>query len=250
MADDGIAGSTAVVTGASRGFGGAIGAALVGAGARVVGVARDGARLAEQRARYGDRFTPVAADAADAVVAGKVIDDYRPRIVVLNAGANPLARPLHQHTWETFSRTWEVDVRQAFHWTREALLAPLEPGSAVIAVSSGAALRGSPLSGGYAGAKATVRFIASYAAEEAAREDLGIRFIALLPQLTAATDLGRDGVAAYARRAGVDVATFARRSGFTLTPDQVAQSVLDLVRDPSFDRVSYVVTPAGLAPVN
>jgi NAD(P)-dependent dehydrogenase (short-subunit alcohol dehydrogenase family) len=250
MAKDDITGSTAVVTGASRGFGRAIGSALAEAGARVVGVARDGARFTEQQARYGDRFTPVAADAADPVVAGKLIDSYRPRIVVLNAGANPLARPLHQHTWESFSRTWEVDVQQAFHWAREALLAPLEPGSTVVAVSSGAALSGSPLSGGYAGAKATVGFIAAYAAEEAAREKLGIRFIALLPQLTAATDLGRDGVAAYARRAGVDVATFVERSGLTLTPEQVAKSVLDLTSDSSFDRVSYLVTTAGLNPVN
>jgi hypothetical protein len=35
---------------------------------------------------------------------------------------------------------------------REALLAPLAPGSTVISLSSGAALCGSPLSGGYAGA--------------------------------------------------------------------------------------------------
>jgi hypothetical protein len=33
----------------------------------------------------------------------------------------------------------------------------------VLTISSGAALRGSPLSGGYAGAKATVRFISAYA---------------------------------------------------------------------------------------
>jgi NAD(P)-dependent dehydrogenase (short-subunit alcohol dehydrogenase family) len=52
-----------------------------------------------------------------------------------------------------------VDVQHAFHWTREALLRPLEPGSTVIAVSSGAALRGSPISGGYAGAKAAIRFL-------------------------------------------------------------------------------------------
>lgn len=250
MAKDDIAGATAVVTGASRGFGSAIAAALVEAGTQVVGVARDGARLAEQQARYGERFTPVSADVADPVVAGKLIETYQPGILVLNAGANPLARPLHRHTWQTFSRTWEVDVQQAFHWTREALLAPLAPGSTVIAVSSGAALRGSPLSGGYAGAKATVRFIASYAAEESAREELGVRFIALLPQLTAATDLGRDGVAAYARRAGMDSATFVERSGFSLTPEQVGKSVLDLASDPGFDQVAYLVTPAGLNPVN
>ena len=72
--------------------------------------------------------------------------------------------PLQDQTWETFSANWNVDVAQAFHWTRHALRRPLAPGSSVIAMSSGAAVNGSPLSGGYAGAKATVRFIASYAA--------------------------------------------------------------------------------------
>jgi hypothetical protein len=71
-----------------------------------------------------------------------------------------------------------------FGWTREALLLPLEPGSTVIAFSSGAVLAGSPLSGGYAGAKATVKYIAGYAADEAERAGLGLRFCAVLPQLT------------------------------------------------------------------
>lgn len=53
-----------------------------------------------------------------------------------------------------------------FEWVREALLAPLAPGSTVITMSSGAALAGSPLSGGYAGAKAAIRFPTSYAAAE------------------------------------------------------------------------------------
>src|SRR5215470_7348098 len=158
-----LSGSTALVTGASRGFGRGVAIALAGAGANVVGVARHRAALEEVRALIGDGFTPVAADAA---VAGKLTDAYRPRVLVLAAGAPPLSRPLHRQTWETFSSTWNVDVRQVFHWLREALLRPLEPGSVVIAFSSGAALRGSPLSGGYAGAKATIRFISGYAADE------------------------------------------------------------------------------------
>jgi NAD(P)-dependent dehydrogenase (short-subunit alcohol dehydrogenase family) len=88
-------------------------------------------------------------------------------------------RPLQHHTWDTFNRNWEVDVRQAFHWIREALLLPLAPQSTVIALSSGAALFGSPLSGGYAGAKATIRFITAYGADESSRAGLGIRFISL-----------------------------------------------------------------------
>jgi hypothetical protein len=51
-----------------------------------------------------------------------------------------------------------------------------EPGSVVIALCGGAAVNGSPPSGGYAGANATVRFITSYAAAESGRDALSIRF--------------------------------------------------------------------------
>ncbi len=155
--------TTAIVTGASRGFGRAIAEALVVAGVTVVGVARDRARLEALAAQLGDRFIPVVGDASDATLAGLLIDEHRPRMLVLNAGASPLTEPLQHQTWQTFSRNWDVDVQHVFHWTRKALLRPLDPGSIVIALSSGAALRGSPLSGGYAGAKATIRFTAAYA---------------------------------------------------------------------------------------
>jgi hypothetical protein len=69
--------------------------------------------LEDLRAELGAGFTPVVADAADPVSAGQLIDQYRQRTLVLNAGASPLARPLHQHTWQTFSRNWEVDVQLA-----------------------------------------------------------------------------------------------------------------------------------------
>ena len=244
-----LSATTAIVTGASRGFGRAIATALSHAGAHVVGVARDGNRLEEVRTQLGDSFTPVVADAADPVAAGKLIDTYQPRTLVLNAGASPLSRPIHHHTWETFSRNWQVDVAHVFNWTREALLRPLAPGSVVVAFSSGAALAGSPLSGGYAGSKATIRFVTSYAASESERNALGIRFTAVLPQLTPATDLGAAAVAAYAAREGVDVATAVERRGPVLTTDQVGKAVVDLATDPSLDREAYLLSAAGLAPV-
>jgi NAD(P)-dependent dehydrogenase (short-subunit alcohol dehydrogenase family) len=244
-----LSGATALVTGASRGFGRATAIALAKAGAEVVGVARDRARLEDLRADLGVGFTPVVADAADPVAAGQLIDRYRPRVLVLNAGASPLARPLHRQTWQTFSRNWEVDVQHAFHWTREALLRPLDPGSVVIAMSSGAAVNGSPLSGGYAGAKATIRFLARYAAAESEREGLGIRFISVLPQLTPATDLGSAAVAAYAARQGEDIATFLEKSGQALTPEQVGQSLVELATDQAHDRDAYLLTAAGLSPL-
>ena len=244
-----LSGTTAIVTGASRGFGRGIAIALAQAGANVVGVARDRTRLEDLRARLGGGFTPVVADATDPVIAGQLLDEYRPRTLVLNAGATPLPRPLHQHTWQTFSRNWDVDVQHVFGWTREALLRPLEPGSVVIALSSGAALRGSPLSGGYSGAKAAIRFIAAYAADESGRAALGIRFISVLPQLTSATGLGAAGVAAYAARQGIDVATFLEGLGPALTPEHAGKAVIDLAAGSGHDHDSYLLTAAGLTPV-
>jgi NAD(P)-dependent dehydrogenase (short-subunit alcohol dehydrogenase family) len=244
-----FSGMTALITGASRGFGRGIAIALAQAGANVVGVARDRTRLEELRTQLGVGFTPVVADATDPVIAGQLLDEYRPRTLVLNAGATPLPRPLHQHTWQTFSRNWEVDVQHVFGWTREALLRPLEPGSVVIALSSGAALRGSPLSGGYSGAKAAIRFIATYAADESERAALGIRFISVLPQLTPATGLGAAGVAAYAARQGIDVATFLEGFGPALTPEQAGKAVIDLAAGSGHDQDSYLLTAAGLTPI-
>jgi NAD(P)-dependent dehydrogenase (short-subunit alcohol dehydrogenase family) len=244
-----LAGTTAIVTGASRGFGRAIANALSVAGARVVGVARDRAGLEELRTQLGDTFIPAVADAADPTVAGQLMNRYRPRTLVLNAGATPLMRPLQYQTWQTFSRNWEVDVQHVFNWTREALLLPLAPGSVIIAFSSGAAVAGSPLSGGYAGAKSAIRFITSYAAAESERGGLGIRLVSVLPKLTPATELGAPAVAAYAGRQGVEVATFLEGFGPTLTVEQVGSSIVDLAIDSSHDRDAYMLTAAGLSPV-
>ena len=249
MAWSEIAGTTALVTGASRGFGRAVAVALHAAGADVVAVARNAEPLEQLRSELGGSLTAVAADVADPVVAGTLVERYRPTTLVLNAGAPPLMRPIQHQTWETFSRNWEVDVAQAFHWIREALLLPLDPGSTVIAMSSGAALFGSPLSGGYAGAKATIRFITGYAAEESARAGLGIRFVSVLPKLTPATDLGGMAVAAYARREGADVDRFIEQMGPALEPEKAGRHIADLASSTEQLSGAYLLTPDGLKEV-
>lgn len=239
---------TAVVTGASRGFGRAIAAALVAAGANVVGVARDWQQLRAVRAELGAGFIPVAADATDEALAQDVIREHRPGLLVLNAGAAPHMAPVHEQTWETFSHNWHVDTRHVFTWTKAALREPLAPGSAVVAMSSGAVLGGSPLSGGYASAKAAIRYIRGYAAEEAERAGLDIRFVALLPMLTPAGGVGSVGVAGYAARQGVDSDTFVAGMQPVLTADQVAKAVVELHAD-AISGAEYVVSGAGLGPV-
>ena len=91
-------------------------------------------------------------------------------------------------------------------------------GSQILVMSSGAAIYGSPLSGGYAGAKATLRFLAAYANEESHRAGLGITVTAVLPRLTPQTELGRAAVAAYAARAGASQDQFVARLGRPVTP--------------------------------
>ena len=244
-----ISGATAVVTGASRGFGRAIATPSPRRARRSWGWHATGpgwTNCAAELGRVSPRWSPTrptrSARASSSTSTGRARWCSTP-------GRARCARPLPRHTWQTFSRNWEVDVQHAFNWTREALLLPLEPGSAVIAMSSGAAVKGSPLSGGYAGAKATIRFLTRYAAAESAREGLGIRFISLLPKLTPATGLGSAAVAAYAARDGEDVAAYLAKTGPALTAEQVGQSVLDLAADPGNDRDAYLLTAAGLTPL-
>lgn len=153
---------------------------------------------------------------------------------------------MQDHTWESFSENWHTHVRQVFEFSRAALAAPLDAGSIVVSLSSGAALMGSPLSGGYAGAKATVKFVSSYARAESERLGLGIRFVALLPKVTPATSLGATFVDGYADYTGTNRATYLEQLGATLTPDQVGQAVTEITIEARYTAPAYLLTADGL----
>ncbi len=241
-----LSGKTTVVVGASRGLGRGIATALAEAGAPVVAVGRTATAFTEPANGAGTIESEIA-DARDATVAGSLLDRYEPQAVILVAGASPLMRPLQHQTWETFSVNWHTDVKIAFHWLREALLKPLRPGSTVVVVSSGAAVAGSPLSGGYAGAKATQRFITAYAQDEATRAGLGITFTAVLPRITPLTGLGRPAVRAYAARNGQSEADYLQQMGEPLTPEIAGAALVELVRaDAATVAPGYLLTGAGL----
>ena len=223
-----LSGTTAVVTGASRGFGRATAVALAAHGAHVIGIARSAAPVKELEEELDGSFTAVVADATDPALPAWLFSRYQPQTVVLNAGATPVMGPLQEQTWQNVSRNWDVDVQHVFNFLREALITPLGVGGAVVSLSSGAAQRGSPSSGGYAGAKATIKFLSSYAGSESERSSLGLRFVSVLPQLTPATGLGRTAVGAYAERAGLTVEAFLEQFGPTLSLDDVAKAIVDI----------------------
>jgi NAD(P)-dependent dehydrogenase (short-subunit alcohol dehydrogenase family) len=235
-----------MVVGASRGLGRGIATAFAKAGASVVAIARTSAPSVDPAGGRGSIQQEVA-DAADARVAANLLDRYEPEAVILVAGASPLIRPLQHQTWEAFSVNWHADVRIAFHWLREALLKPLRPGGRVVVISSGAALQGSPLSGGYAGAKATQRFMTAYAQEEANRAGLDITFTAVLPRITPRTDLGRQAVVAYAARSGQTEQEYVQQFGEPLTPDVAGAALVGLIRaDAATVAPGYLLTGTGL----
>lgn len=237
------------MVGASRGLGRGIATAFAESGADVVAVARTAPALIELAESHQGIRVEIA-DATDEAAAFRLIDRYEPTVLILVAGATPVMRQLQKHSWETFSANWNTDVKIAFIWLREALTKPLPSGSRVIVVGSGAALNGSPLSGGYAGAKSTQQFIAQYAQSESTRADLGITVTTVMPRMTPFGDVGRQGVRAYARFSGQSEEAYLQQLGALATAEFTGSVLVDLVcMDPSTTACSYLLTGDGLRAV-
>jgi len=224
---------TVVVTGGSRGLGLGLVEALVSRGARVTVVARDQAALAAVKQRLGVAVIP--ADVTDKEAAQRILAEVRPDIVVLNAGATPRMGRLDQVSWADFTATWETDVKAGLYWIQAALNLPLERGSRVLVGSSGAAANGSPLSGGYAGAKRMLWFMARYANGVVEQKKLGIRFQAIVPlQIIGGTGVGDAGANAYAHSMGVEREAYLARFGAPLPPRQFGDHLVAVLEDPRY----------------
>jgi NAD(P)-dependent dehydrogenase (short-subunit alcohol dehydrogenase family) len=222
-----------VVTGGSRGLGLGLVEALVAHGARVTVVARDADALKSVRARLG--VATISADVTDETAAHRILSQIRPDILVLNAGAKPPMGRLDQLSWADFTATWEHDVKAGLYWLQAALKAPLKPGSRVLVVSSGAALSGSPMSGGYGGAKRMLWFMAGYANGVSEQLDLGIRFQAIVPQqMVGGTGVGDAGANAYARATGITREEFLARFGAPMPPREFGEKVVSVLNDPKY----------------
>jgi NAD(P)-dependent dehydrogenase (short-subunit alcohol dehydrogenase family) len=224
---------TAVVTGGSRGLGLGVVEALVERGAQVTVVARDAEALATVHSRFG--VGTIAADVTDEAAALRILAEIRPDILVLNAGAKPPMGRLDQMSWTDFSAPWETDVRAGLYWLKAALNLPLKPGSRVLVGSSGAARNGSPLSGGYAGAKRMLWFMAKYANAVSAQKKLGIRFQAIVPlQMVGGTGVGDTGANAYAHAEGIAREEFLARFGAPMPPRAFGEKVVSVLEDPQY----------------
>ena len=222
-----------IVTGGSRGLGLGLVEALVVHSARVTVVARDADALGSVRARLG--VATISADVTDETAARRILTEVRPDILVLNAGAKPRMGRLDQLSWADFSAPWETDVRAGLYWLQAALNLPLKPGSRVLVGSSGAAQNGSPLSGGYAGAKRMLWFMAKYANGVSEQKGLGIRFQAIVPlQIIGGTGVGDEASSVYAQAVGIKREAFLARFGAPMPPRQFGDHLVAVLDDPQY----------------
>ena len=245
-----LTGNNMVVIGGSRGVGRRIVEAAIRNGARVLAVARQELPL-RQLAQAAAGTEVLSLDATDEGAPSKVFDVLQPDILVLCAGAFPPAAPLHEQSWQEFAVNWETDVKIAFHFCKAALSRPLSAGAAVILISSSAALAGSPITGGYAGAKRTQMFIQNYSQKESDRLGLGLRFMALAPRIVPDTELGRHAIAGYSRYLGVSAGDFIQGMASPPASYDVATAVVELATNPDQSKGKvYIVSGKGLEAVS
>jgi len=154
-------GRTAIVTGASRGIGAAIALALDRAGARVALVARDRAALEAVAAGLHNEPLVVVADLADPDVPACLVADAEDQLgaidVLVNNAALAARAPTAELEAALVDRLYAVNVRAPL-----LLIAALVPGmvqrgrGAIINISSGSAVVGTPRRVAYAATKGAI----------------------------------------------------------------------------------------------
>jgi NAD(P)-dependent dehydrogenase (short-subunit alcohol dehydrogenase family) len=194
-----------VVLGGSRGVGRVIVQTLNAAGARVMAVARNQDALTVLKHEEPEVET-LALDVTEDCAPEAVFERIRPEALVICVGAKRTGSPFYELEWPDFAETWDIDVKAS-----AAIRRPLQAGTVIILISSGAALGGSPISGGYAGAKRMQMFLANYAQKESDRLGLDLRFLAVTPMRPMVdTEGGRAAVASYTKYLGISAEEFIR----------------------------------------
>ncbi|MFI6168027.1 SDR family oxidoreductase [Nocardia sp. NPDC051052] len=152
---------TALITGASAGFGLALGRTLVQRGWRVIGTARRAERLARVSEELGAAFIAIPGDVTDpahrALLAETARSAGQLALVVNNAsrlGPSPLVR-LADYPLDELDLVYRTNVLGPLAVLQFALPL-LAPGGSVVNISSDAAIEPYPEWGGYGSSKAAL----------------------------------------------------------------------------------------------
>ena len=203
----------------------------------------------EKLAKALPGLTVLACDAASPDAPEKVFAVQKPQILILCGGGIPPCLPLPEMGWEDFSANWNADTRMSFNFVKSALKERLPDAAVIVTMTSGAMLNGSPISGGYAGAKKMLQFLSGYAQREAQRAGRNLRFITLAPgRMMPGTDVGTAGIAGYAAYNNVSEQEFLDSMMPHLTPQFVADALFELLPEAQGGS-HFVVSPDGTKPL-
>ena len=255
----GLAGKTAVVTGAASGIGRASVLRLAQEGARVLAADRAAEGLAETAALAAAQGTPietmladVAADGAPTAVIGGAVARFGALHLLLNNAGVGGSRRADLTDDEAFDAHMAVNLRAVFRFSRAAV-GMMAAGGAIVNLASIFGMIGFPGTAAYAAAKAGVAGLTRQMAADYGPR--GIRVNAIAPglietgmtqkriaesewfrdQMTAMTPLGRNG-------APEDIAAAA---AFLLSDDAAFISGQVLVVDGGWIATRYRAQPEG-----
>jgi meso-butanediol dehydrogenase / (S,S)-butanediol dehydrogenase / diacetyl reductase len=184
----------AIITGAGSGIGLATAKALYGMGMAIVGVGRDPGKLAtlaneiDDPRRLATLSVDIATDEAPQAIVNLALARFgRIDFLINNAGIGK-PKPLHETDDETLDHFLGIMLRAPFRLARDAIV-HMQPGSAIINVTSTYAVVGGRRGGAYSAAKGgltalTLHIACDYGAQ-------GIRANCVAPGVTL-TDMVRE----------------------------------------------------------
>jgi NAD(P)-dependent dehydrogenase (short-subunit alcohol dehydrogenase family) len=218
-------GHVALITGASQGFGRAIGRRLAERGLHLVVTARDEGALAEAATEFGQRalVEAVAGDVADADHLATLIartKDRFGRLDLLVNNASTLGRvplpALEELDAEVLQKLFATNIFAPLHLMQRAFPLLAVTGGTIVNVSSDAALNAYPGWGGYGASKAALEHVSrTFAAEH---EGAGVSVLVVDPG-SMDTKMHRDA------EPGADFGAMA-------TPDEIAAALLEVIAGP------------------
>lgn len=235
-----LSGRHVLVTGASRGIGASIAAALAAEGATVSLLGRDAARLAEVAAEVGGagRALPIAADVTDAAVVKEAFATARrqfgPVHILINNAGQAAAAKFTETDEALWNRIIGVNLTGTYLCTRQAVPDMLQAGfGRIVNIASIAGLRSAPYISAYATSKhAVIGFTRSLALEYATRN---ITVNAVCPGYTD-TDMVTRAVDNIMKKTGrseseaMATLTATNPQGRLIAPAEVSNAVLWLCR--------------------
>ena len=179
-----LTGTTAVVTGASRGIGRAMAEALASAGAHIVGVSAtlaSGSEVERAITSAGGSFESVSCDFADPDAVRSLAEDLSPRrvdILVNNAGTIERA-PAADHPISSWDRVLQVNLTSQFQLTQQVGRGMLERGRGkIIFTASLLSFQGGINVPGYTAAKSGIAGLTKALANEWASGGVNVNAIA------------------------------------------------------------------------